>query len=253
MEEVRSSNAIRGCKDDVQPHIERLPGMAHQKRIAIQAVQLLDALEAVVDEECLENQGVAGVHALLDAASHVVVPEGQAVVAPVCLDHAVLSVPDLRPAVRRVNRAVGHAAIQIIGEVQLHVALGGGGVLVEAVRRVGPRDARLGGGCTVADGVVGVGVRIGGVHIGLCPRQFRAVIVGVGDGVGIGVCAPGAGHGGAPPDGIIDIAVCGDCAVLDLRDEVTVCLVAPCGGDSVGAGRLEYGHKNPVECRDRRR
>ena len=69
-------------------------------------------------------------------APHVVVPEGQAVVALERLDHAVLAVPYLRPAAGGINGAIGHRAVKVIGEVHLHVVLGGGGVLVQAVRRI---------------------------------------------------------------------------------------------------------------------
>ena len=82
-----------------------------------------------------------------------------------------------------------------------------GGVLVQIVRRVGPWHASLGCGDSVADGVVGVGVRVGRVHIRRRARQFRSVVVGIGDGVGIGVCAAGAGHGGATTDCVVGIAV----------------------------------------------
>ena len=102
---------------------------------------------------------------------------------------------------------MGHRAVEVVGEGKLSVVLGGGCVLVEIVRRVGPRHARLGGGCPVADGVVGVGVAVGCVHIRRRACQLGAVIVGVGDGVGIGVCAPGAGHGGATTDCVVGIAV----------------------------------------------
>ncbi len=47
-----------------------------------------------------------------------------------------------------------------------------------------------------------------------------------------------AGHGGSPADGVVDIAVGGDAAVLHLGDEVAVLLVCPGGGDAVGAGHL---------------
>ena len=124
----------------------------------------------------------------------------------------------MRPATGRIDRAVGHAAVQVVGEIQLHVVLRGGRVLVEAVCRESPGDARLGCSDSVAYRVVGVGVRIGGVHIRRRARQFRAVIVDIGDGVGIGVRAAGTGHRRAPPDGVVDIAVGGYRPVLNLRD-----------------------------------
>ena len=110
--------------------------------------------------------------------------------------------------------------------------------MVKIVRRVGPWHARLGRGDPVADRVVGVGVRIGGVHVGHGPRQLASVVVGVGYGVRRGVGASRTGHGGAPPDGVVHIAVCGDCSILHLRYEVAVCLVAPCAGDAVRTGHL---------------
>ena len=212
MQEVRRAVGVGRRKDDVQPDIERLPGVAHGDRVVVQRVQLLNALEAVIDEERPGSQGVVRVHALLHSSSHVVVLERQAVISLVRLDHAVLAVPDLRPAAGGVHGAVGHGAVQAIGEIQLDAVLRGGRVLVEAVRRVGPWHARLIGGGSVADGVVGVGVRVGGVHIRRRARQLRTVVVGVGDGAGIGVCAARAGHGGAPPDGVVDIAAGGPAA-----------------------------------------
>ena len=115
-----------------------------------------------------------------------------------------------------------------------------GSVLVQVVRRVGPWHASLGRGDSVADWVVGVGVRVCGIDIGRCARQFASVVVGVGDGVGIGVGAARAGHGGSPPDGVICVAVCGDCPVLNLRDQIAILFVGPCGGDSVRAGHLAH-------------
>ena len=120
--------------------------MAHRDGVAVQAVQLLDALEAVVDVMRLRDQGAARVHASLDAASHVVVFEDQAVAALVGLGQAVLAVPELRPAACRVRGAIGHAAVQVIGEGQRRAVHRGGRVLVEDVGDVGPRHARLGGG-----------------------------------------------------------------------------------------------------------
>ena len=165
MEEIRCPVVIRSGKDDIQPDVERLPSVAHRHGVVGERIQLLDALEAVVHEEDLRGQRVAGVHALLDAAAKIVVLEGQAVRALAGLDHAVLAVPDLSPAACGVHGAVGHRAVQVVGEVQLQVVLGGGGVLIEAVRRVGPWHANLIGGDPVADGVVGVGIRVGGIHI----------------------------------------------------------------------------------------
>ena len=199
--------------------------MAHYNNISIKCIQFLYALEAVIDEERPGSQSVVGIDAFLDTTSLIVILEGQAVGAPVRLDHAVLAVPELRPAAGRVHGAVGHRAVQVIGEGKLSVVLGGGCVLVEIVRRVGPWHASLGCGDSVADGVVGVGIGIGGVHIRRCPRQLASVIIGIGNGVGIGVCAAGAGHGGAPTDGVVHVAVGGDCAVLHLRDQVAVLLV----------------------------
>ena len=112
MQEVRRAAAIRRGEDDVQPDVERLPGVAHGDGVAGECVQLLDALEAVVDEERLRGQGVVRVHALLDAAPHVVVLECQAVGAFGRLDHAVLAVPDLRPAAGGIYWAIGHGAVQ---------------------------------------------------------------------------------------------------------------------------------------------
>ena len=100
------------------------------------------------------------------------------------LDHAVLAVPYLCPAACRIHGAVGHRAVQVVGEGKLDIVFGGRGVLVEAVRRIGPRHAPLGRRDPVSDVVVGVGVRVGGVHIGLCPCQLASVVVGVGDSVG---------------------------------------------------------------------
>ena len=156
MEEIRCPVGVRGGEDDVRPDVGRLPGVAPDDRVAVQPVQLLDALEAVVDVMRLRDQGAARVHASLDAASHVVVFEDQAVAALVGLGQAVLAVPELRPAACRVRGAVGHAAVQVIGEGQRRAVHRGGRVLVEAVCREGPGDARLAGGDPVADGVVGV-------------------------------------------------------------------------------------------------
>ena len=158
MEETACSAGVCGSEDDIQPCFERLPGVAHEDGVAIEPVQLLDALEAVVHEERPGNQRIPRIHGLLDAAPHVVVLEGQAVGSLVRLDHAVLAVPDLRPAGGRVHGAVCHAAVQVIGEIQLDAVLRGGRVLVQIVRCVGPRDARLIGGGSVAYRVVGVGV-----------------------------------------------------------------------------------------------
>ena len=199
--------------------------MAHDDGVAVQGVQLLDALEAVVDEIRLGCQGVPGIDAFLDAAAHVVVLECQAVGSLGRLDHAVLGVPDLRPAGGRVHGAVRHAAVLVIGEGKLCVVLGGRGILVQIVGCIGPRDARLGCRDTVADRVVGVGIGIGCIHIGHGPRQLRSIIIGVGDDVRCGVRASRAGHGRAPPDGIIGIAVGGYRPVLDLREEIAVRLV----------------------------
>ena len=77
-------------------------------------------------------------------------------------------------------------------------------------------------------------------HIGLCPRQFGAVIVGVGDDIRSGVGASRAGHGCAPPDGVVHVSVGGDRAVLDLRDKVAVRLVGPGGCDAVGTDHLRH-------------
>ncbi len=125
MEEIRCAIGVGRRQDDVQPDIERLPCVAHQNGVAVQSIQFLDALEAVVHEERPGGQGVAGIDALLDSASHVVVLEGQAVGSLVRLDHAVLAVPDLCPAAGRIHRAVGHAAIEVIGEGKLAAVLGG--------------------------------------------------------------------------------------------------------------------------------
>ena len=40
MQEIRRAVAFRGGEDDIQPDVERLPGVALQNRIAVQAVQL---------------------------------------------------------------------------------------------------------------------------------------------------------------------------------------------------------------------
>ena len=126
-----------------------------------------------------------------------------------------------------------------------------GGVLVQIVRRVGPWHASLGCGDSVADWVVGVGIRVGRVNIGLCPRQLASVIVGIGDGVGIGICAAGAGHGGATTDGVVHIAVGGNCAVLHLRDEIAILLVGPGCRDSVGTRHQGGRHTLNGVCRCR--
>ena len=146
VEEIRCPVGVRGGEDDVRPDVGRLPGVAPDDRVAVQPVQLLDAPEAVVDVMRLRDQGAARVHAPLDAASHVVVFEDQAVAALVGLGQAVLAVPELRPAACRVRGAVGHAAVQVIGEGQRRAVHRGGRVLVEDVGDVGPRHARLGGG-----------------------------------------------------------------------------------------------------------
>ena len=252
MEEICCPIAIRRRKDDIQPYVERLPYVPHgDDGVAVQRIKFLDALEAVIEEERLGSQSVAGIHALLDSAPHIVVLECQAVRALVGLDHTVLAVPYLRPAACRINGTVGHRAVQVVGKARLHIVLGGGCVLVEPVRRVGPWHACLIGGDSVADGVVGVGVRVGRVHIRRRARQFRSVIVGIGDGVWIGVCAAGAGHGGAPTDGVVHVAVGGDCAVLHLRDEIAVLLVGPGGGDSVGTRHQGGRHTLNGVCRCR--
>ena len=207
VQEIRHAVAFCGGKNDIQTDIEWLPGVAHRDGVAVQAVQLLDALEAIIDEERPGSQSVVGIDAFLDTTSLVVILEGQAVCPLVRLDHAVLAVPELRPAGVPVHRAVGYRAVQVVGKAYLHIVFCGGRVLVEAVRGVGPGHARLAGGDPVADGVVGVEVRVGRVNIGLCPRQLASVIVGIGDGVGIGVCAAGAGHGGATTDCVVGIAV----------------------------------------------
>ena len=99
--------------------------MAHGDGVVIQPVQLLDALEAVVHEERPRGQRIAGVDALLHSSSHVVVLQCQAVGALGRLDHAVLAVPDLRPAAGRIDGAVRHAAVKVVCEGKLNVVLGG--------------------------------------------------------------------------------------------------------------------------------
>ena len=199
--------------------------MAHEHCIVIERVQFLDALEAVIDEEGLGSQGVAGIDAFLDTAPHVVVPEGKTVGAFVRFDQPVHAIPDLCPSACCVHGAVRHVAIKVIGKGKLCVVLGGRGILVQIVGCIGPRDARLGCRDTVADRVVGVGVRIGGVHVGRSSCQFAPIVVGVGDGVRCSVRAAGAGHGRAPPDGVVHVAVGGYRPVLDLREEIAVRLV----------------------------
>ena len=114
MEEVGGACCVRGGENDIQTDIEGLPGVAPQHCIAGKAVQLLDALEAVVDIERFGCQDVAGIDALLDAAAHVVVLEGQAVAALESLDHAVLAVPDLRPAASGVHGTIGHGSVKVV-------------------------------------------------------------------------------------------------------------------------------------------
>ena len=87
VEEEGGGIAIGSCEDDIQSCIEWLPGVEQGEDAVVQRIQLLDALEAIVDEKGPGSQDVARVHALLDSSSHVVVLEGQAVAAPVCLDH----------------------------------------------------------------------------------------------------------------------------------------------------------------------
>ena len=87
VEEEGGGIAIGSCEDDIQSCIEWLPGVAQGDDAVVQRIQLLDALEAIVNEKGPGSQDVARVHALLDSSSHVVVLEGQAVAAPVCLDH----------------------------------------------------------------------------------------------------------------------------------------------------------------------
>ncbi len=48
VEETACSVAIRCRKNDIQPHVEGLPRVSHDDCVAVQAVQLLDALEAVI-------------------------------------------------------------------------------------------------------------------------------------------------------------------------------------------------------------
>ncbi len=156
MEEIGCAAGISSRQYHIQADVEGLPEVAHENCVAVQAVQFLHALEAVVDVQSPGCQAVATVDALLHSSSHVVVFEGEAVIALVRLHHAVLAVPHLRPAAGPVHGAAGHAAVQVVGEIELHIALRGGGVLVQAVRRVGPRHARLGRGDAVSDGVVTV-------------------------------------------------------------------------------------------------
>ena len=146
VEEEGRAVGVGRRKNHVRPDIGRLPGVAPDDGVAVQPVQLLDALEAVVDVMRLRDQGAVRIHAPLDAAAHVVVFEGQPVGPPVRLHQAVLAVPVLRPAACRVRGAIGHAAVQVIGEGQRRAVHRGGRVLVEDVGDVGPRHARLGGG-----------------------------------------------------------------------------------------------------------
>ena len=54
MQEVRRAAAIRCRKNDIQPHVEGLPCVAHHDRIVVvQCVEFLHALEAIIDEEGL--------------------------------------------------------------------------------------------------------------------------------------------------------------------------------------------------------
>ena len=251
MEEEGRAIGIGRRQNHVQPDVGRLPGVAHRDGVAVEPIHLLDALEAVVDEEGLRCQGVVRIHALLHSSSHVVVLECQAVCPLVGLDHAVLAVPYLRLAACRINGTVGHRAVQVVGKIYLHIVFCGGRVLVEAVGDVGPRHTRFIGGDSVADGVVGVEVRVGRVNIGPCPRQLVSVIVGVGDDIRSGVRAAGSGHGGSPADGVVHVAVGGDCAVLHLRDEIAVLLVGPGGGDSVGTRHQGGRHTLNGVCRCR--
>ena len=78
---------------------------------------------------------------------------------------------------------------------------------------------------SIAGAGVGVGVAVGCVHVGRRARQLAAVIVGVGDDIGVGVCAARAGHGGSPPDCVVRVAVGGDCAVLHLVNQISARLV----------------------------
>ncbi len=128
--------------------------MAQGGGVVVEGVQLLHALEAIIDVQGPGGQGVIGIDALLDSSPHVVVFEGQAVAALIGLHHAVLAVPDLRPAGGRVHGAVGHGTVQVVGKREIGIVFGGGCVLVQAVGRVGPRHARLAGCDAIADLVV---------------------------------------------------------------------------------------------------
>ena len=114
VEEVGGACCVRGGEDNVQTDIEGLPGMAHCYCVVVQCVQLLDALEAVVDIERFGCQDVAGIDALLDPPPHVVVLEGQAVAALESLDHPVLAVPCLCPAASGVHGTIGHGAVKVV-------------------------------------------------------------------------------------------------------------------------------------------
>jgi len=238
VERICISWDIHHLEDYIQACLEGLPGVAAQGGVVIRTIEFLDEFEAIVDEFEVGGQGLAVVDLLLDAAALVVVLELQAVIAFPGLDHAVFAVPDLRPAGGGVDGAVGHGAVEVVGEGQLDVVFRGGGVLVELVRGVGPGYAGFAGGNAVADGVVGIGVSVGRVHVGQRARDFAAVVVAVGYGVGHRVSGAGAGHGGSAANGVIRIAVGGDRTILHLGDEVAVCLIGPGRGDAVGAGHL---------------
>ena len=53
VEEIRCPIVIRSREDDIQSDVERLPGMAHGNGVAIEPIQFLYTLEAVIDEEGL--------------------------------------------------------------------------------------------------------------------------------------------------------------------------------------------------------
>ena len=148
---------IENAQGHVQAEFHWLPGVAAERGIVVQGVQLLDQFVAVVDEPggLRQYPAVAGflIDVFLDPAAQVVVAERQPGVAFDGFDQPVFAVPHLRPAV-----AGQHVAVRVTGRILRDAAVSQLNVLVEVVRRIRPRRTGQIRGGTIADRIVIAGV-----------------------------------------------------------------------------------------------
>ena len=89
---------IRHRERRVKPGRFRVPRESHGHCIAVQRVQHLNQLVAVIDEFLVFRQHVRGVDLLLEAAPHVVVAEFKPRIAVLRRNQAVFTVPAVGPA-----------------------------------------------------------------------------------------------------------------------------------------------------------